>query len=143
VLSATGKQKYAMYSVVTGAIVGIALTITLVPILYAVGAAFAYLAVTLSTLTVNLILVSRYIKIKLPYLDLLKTTFSAALMGIFLYLLLMFIKRLAYLPLLLIASLAFYALVLYVTKVISNRELRFIIKLFKADKFVKMFYKKY
>ncbi len=143
VLSATGKQKYAMYSVVTGAIVGIALTITLVPILYAVGAAFAYLAVTLSTLTVNLILVSRYIKIKLPYLDLLKTTFSAALMGIFLYLLLMFIKRLAYLPLLLIASLAFYALILYVTKAISNRELRFIIKLFKADKFVKMFYKKY
>jgi O-antigen/teichoic acid export membrane protein len=143
VLSATGKQKYAMYSVITGAVVGIALTLILVPILYAVGAAFAYLAVTLSTLSVNLILVSRYIKIKLPYLELLKATVSVVLMGLFLYFLLIFVKRLAYLPLLLIASLAFYALMLYVTKTISNKELRFIIKLFKADKFVKIFYKKY
>jgi O-antigen/teichoic acid export membrane protein len=143
VLSATGKQKYAMYSVITGAVVGITLTIILVPILYSVGAAIAYFAVTLSTLVVNLILVSRYIKIKLPYKELLKAILSVLLMGIFLYFLLKVVTRLAYLPLLLIAALVFYVLMLYVTKTVSNKELRFIIKLLKADKFVRTFYKKY
>ncbi len=143
VLSATGKQKYAMYSVITGAVVGITLTIILVPLLFSVAAAIAYLAVTMSTLAVNLILVSRYIKIKLPYKELLKATFSVLLMGLFLYFLLKFVTRLAYLPLLLIAALVFYVLMLYFTRTVSNKELRFIIKLFKADRFVRMLYKKY
>ena len=143
VLSATGKQKYAMYSVITGAVVGIALTVILVPLLYSIGAAIAYLAVTLSTLVVNLILVSKYIKIKLPYKELLKAIVSVLLMGLFLYLLLKLVTRLAYLPLLLIAALVFYVLMLYVTRTVSNKEIRFIIKLLKADKFVKTFYKKY
>ncbi len=143
VLSATGKQKYAMYSVITGAVVGIALTLILVPILYSVGAALAYLSVTLSTLAVNLILVSRYIKIRLPYKELLKSVISVLLMAIFLYVLLTVVTKLAYLPLLLIAALVFYVLMLYVTKTVSNKELRFIIRLFKADRFVRIFYKKY
>jgi O-antigen/teichoic acid export membrane protein len=143
VLSATGKQKYAMYSVITGAVVGITLTVILVPLLYSIGAAIAYLAVTLSTLLVNIILVSKYIKIKLPYKELLKASLSVLLMGLFLYFLLKIITRLAYLPLVLIASLIFYVLMLYVTRTVSNKELRFIIKMFKADKFVRMLYKKY
>jgi O-antigen/teichoic acid export membrane protein len=143
VLSAIGKQKYTMYSVVTGAVIGIILTVTLVPVFYSVGAAIAYMTVTLATLAVNLRLVSRYIKIIIPYRELAKGALSVTAMAIFLYFMLRIITRLAYLPLLLIAALLFYTVVLYLTKTISNGEIRFIIKIFKADRFVRMFYKKY
>ncbi len=143
VLSAIGKQKYTMYSVVTGAVVGIILTLVLVPIFYAVGAAMAYFSVTIATLIVNLILVSKYIKIRIPYRELIRSILSVAAMSLFLYIMLDLIKELAYLPLILIAALVFYVLMLYLTKAISNKEIRFIIKLVKADKFIKMLYKKY
>lgn len=143
VLSAIGKQKYTMYSVVTGAVIGIILTVTLVPVFYSVGAAIAYMTVTLATLAVNLRLVSRYIKIIIPYRELAKGALSVTAMAIFLYFMLRIVTRLAYLPLLLIAALLFYTVVLYLTKTISNGEIRFIIKIFKADRFVRMFYKKY
>ena len=143
ILSATGKQKYTMYSVVTGAVVGIALMVTLVPRFYAVGAAIAYFSVTIATLAINLVFVSKYIKIRLPYKEIMRSILALIAMSILLYVLLTFIRRLAYLPLVLITSLAFYAVMLYLTKTINGNEIRFIIKLVKADKFVRMFYKKY
>jgi O-antigen/teichoic acid export membrane protein len=143
ILSATGKQKYTMYSVVTGAIVGIVLMVTLVPRFYAVGAAIAYFSVTIATLAINLVFVSKYIKIRLPYKEIMRSILALIAMSILLYVMLIFIKRLAYLPLILIASLVFYAVMLYLTKTINSSEIRFIIKLVKADKFVRMFYKKY
>ena len=143
VLSATGKQKYMMYSTITGAVVGIALTILLVPIFYDVGAAIAYLFVTVSMLIVNLVLVSKYIKITLPFKDLAKSVVAVLLMAAFLYFILEFVKKLAYLPLLLISSLIVYVVILYLIRAISNKEVRFVIKIFKADKFIKMLYKKY
>lgn len=142
VLSAIGKQKYVMYSVVTGAVVGITLTLTLVPLLYASGAAIAYLSVTLSTLTVNLIIVSKYIKIEMPYLELAKGSASVLLMAVFLYFLLGAVTAQVYLPLLLISSLIFYFLMLYATKTVNNNEIIFIIKLVKMDKFVRFLLRK-
>jgi O-antigen/teichoic acid export membrane protein len=143
VLSATGKQKYMMYSAITGAVVGLLLTFILVPIFYAEGAAIAYLSVNLAMLIVNIFLVSKYIKIIIPYLDLLKAIVSVVLMAAFLYFMLKIVTRLAYLPLVLISALVFYVIILYLIRAINNKEIRFIIKLVKADKFVKMFYKKY
>lgn len=88
-------------------------------------------------------MVSKYIKIIIPYLDLLKAIVSVVLMAAFLYFMLKIVTRLAYLPLVLISALVFYVIILYLIRAINNKEIRFIIKLVKADKFVKMFYKKY
>lgn len=136
ILSATGRQKQYMYSTAIGAALGLGLSVILVPFLLSDGAAIVYAVVSLSMLGSNLFFVSKFVKIKLPYIDFLKGLFAAAIMSIFLYFTLPVIA-LHLLPVILIAGLVIYVAVLYIIKAINRNELAFIIKLVKADKLFK------
>ncbi len=146
ILSATGKQKYWMYSVVAGAVVGLVSTLVLVPRFSAVGAAEAYTLVSITMLVLNLAFLNRLRIISfsksIPYLDLAKGFVSAALMGIFLYYALAFVATLSLLPWILILSLFVYFGLLYATRTITRHDMSFFVKLLRADKFIRAFYKR-
>ncbi len=146
ILSATGKQKYWMYSTVSGSLAGIVSTLVLVPRFFAIGAAEAYVIVNITVLVLNLMFLKRLgmvsIHKSLPYLDLLKGFIAVTIMGVFLYYAINFITNISLLPLILISGLVVYFFVLYSIKGITKGDIRFFIKLLRADKFVRMFYKR-
>lgn len=137
VLSAIGKQKYFMYSNVVGAIIGISLNIALVPLFLANGAAAVYLFSNLGIVITNLYFVSRYIKIKLPYIAFLKSTLASVLMAVFIYFVLNTLTSLALLPLVLIAGLIIYVIVIYSIRLLTKKDIIFLLKFSKIDKFIR------
>ena len=128
VLSAMGKQKYSMYSIGIGAIIAITFTIVFVPSFLAVGAAITYLISSLSAIAVNLFFLSRYIRIKIPYVAVAKSFGAAAIMGLYLYLMLSIVTNLKVLPIILISGLILYVIIIYLLKVLTKSDIRFLLK---------------
>ena len=141
ILSATGRQKYYMYSTIIGSVLGLSLSVLVIPYMLSVGAAVVYAIVSLSMLGSNLFFLSKFIKIKLPYVDFLKGLLAAGVMSAFLYFVLPRVQ-LHFLPAVLILGLLVYTGMLYITKTINNHEIGFIVKLAKADKLFKLFSRK-
>ncbi len=128
VLSAIGKQKYFMYSNLAATIVSIVASITLIPMFLSEGAAIVSMAVSMSALFTNLYFTSKYIKIRLPIIAILKSIFSTGIMGIYTFLLLA-ITPLIMLPLVLISAITLYVFILYFVKAITDKDIKFILRL--------------
>ncbi len=133
VLSAIGHQKYFMYSNGIAAVIGIISAIILLPIFAATGAALVYFLSSLTLVLVNLKFVSKYIKINIPFLVLLKSTVASLIMGGYIYFLNLYIK-LAFLPLVLISALVIYVAFAYIMKLVTKVDIIFFLRLIKLDK---------
>ncbi len=129
VLSAMGKQKYYMYSISAGAAVAIVSTVVLVPTLLSIGAALTYLMSNMALLAVNIFFLSKQIKIRIPYVAIMKSFGAAAVMGSYLYYILNIIPSLELLPFILISGLMIYFVFAYLLKVITRSDIGFFLRL--------------
>ena len=136
-LSAIGKQKYFFYSSVFGAVTGIILTVAIVPTLLAEGAALVYLGVNLVMITTSILFASKYVKIRIPVAAMAKILVCGGIMSGVLYMALRSVTRLSLLPLILIGGLVFYAVLAYLFNAINNRDIVFILRMTKTEKFVR------
>ncbi|MGC8698727.1 MAG: flippase [Candidatus Acidifodinimicrobium sp.] len=139
VLSASGKQKYSMYSTISGAMVGIILSILLIPRFFSTGAALVSLGVTVLTITINLYFTRRYIEIKLPIGAIIKGTIAGLLMVGFILLLLANFTRLIELPFILVAAVILYIFLLYIFRAISRSDIIFILITVRLGRLARLF----
>ncbi len=138
VLSASGKQKYSMYSTISGAVAGIALSILLIPRFFSTGAALVSLGVTVLTILINLYFTRRYIEIKLPWGAIVKGVIAGLLMVGFILLLLANFTRLIELPFILLAAVLLYIFLLYVFRAINRSDIVFILLTVRLGRLAKM-----
>lgn len=134
VLSASGKQKYYMYSTVSGAIIGIVLSVLLIPRFFSTGAALVSLGVTIVTILINLYFAGKFIEIRLPIGAIAKGVIAGLLMVGFILLLISNFTRLIYLPFILVAAVLLYVFLLYVFRAIDKTDIRFILMVTRLDK---------
>ncbi|MCW1293909.1 MAG: oligosaccharide flippase family protein [Candidatus Parvarchaeota archaeon] len=137
VLSAAGKQKYYMYSTVSGAVIGIILSITLIPRFFSTGAALVSLGVTVVTILINLYFTRKFIEIRLPVGAIVKGVIAGLLMAGFILLLLINFTRLIYLPFILIAGLILYIFLLYIFRAINKADIMFVLMVTRLDRIFK------
>ncbi|MCL4399401.1 oligosaccharide flippase family protein [Candidatus Parvarchaeota archaeon] len=137
VLSAIGRQKFFMYSTIGGAIVGVLMTLFLVPALLSVGAAVVYLGVSLSMLSINLFFSLKYIHIDMPVMAILKGAAAAGVMGVLIHFLLIMVKRLFFLPFILIFSLAVYLVLIYMMGAINRQDIAFLSRLLRVSRLLR------
>ncbi|MCL4400759.1 MAG: polysaccharide biosynthesis C-terminal domain-containing protein [Candidatus Parvarchaeota archaeon] len=136
VISAIGKQKYFMYASIVGAVIGVTLNILLVPQFLANGAAAVYLISNVSITIVMLYFVSRYIELRLPYVAVLKSLLASLIMAAFIYFALNSMSTLAPLPFVLIAGLIVYIVLIYMMRLLTDRDVEFFLRLGKMDKII-------
>lgn len=133
VLSAIGKQKYFMYAYGSSAIVALIAMLILIPTHLATGAAAASFLATLTTVFVSLYFVSKYIKIFLPYLAIIKVTIASLIMGVFIYLANK-ATPLSLLPLIMVAGVVLYIILIYLMRALTKKDIAFFLRLAHLDK---------
>ncbi len=133
VLGAIGKQKYNLYSAVISAVVSITIVALAVPNLLSTGGALALFGVNISNLLVNIFFSKRYIKIVIPYKEILKMVVAGAIMSGILYFLLEIFTSLILLPFILIMVFFFYLLITFFMGVLHRRDIVFFLKFSRQD----------
>ena len=88
-------------------------------------------------LSINLFFSLKYIHIDMPVMAILKGAAAAGVMGVLIHFLLIMVKRLFFLPFILIFSLAVYLVLIYMMGAINRQDIAFLSRLLRVSRLLR------